>query len=310
MTRRAADIPPPSPMIARLVEELRRQGRYSVDDLAQALEERMQAWSPGGAEMRRHLTRQQAIRLLNDAHLERTVRLNADLPATEFGGSIVLPNGRLLLSELTDCGGAKLTEAGFLNRKFIMQIGAKFDWPGFDWEQLCAISKAVREVEVTPLWFLHGLLRLSGLAYVRRGVLHAGKRGRDMIDPDRSGALQTALVRTAWGNFNLPALSPSHLAERIHVQAGLALFMIGRVADDWIDSESLLHAAILPDEEMLAAIEMLPRFAFEGCVLRPLRWFGLIEERSVPTEVEWRPRREVRKTPLYDRFLAFEAGPP
>ncbi|MGH6929053.1 MAG: hypothetical protein ACREEV_12110 [Dongiaceae bacterium] len=292
------------------MDDLRRQGRYTLDDLAQAMAERMQAWSPGRAEMQRHLTRRQAIRLLNDDRLERAILLNADLPAADLGGSIVLPNARLLLSDLMECGGAKLTEAGFLNRKFVMQIGGKLDWPDFNWQELCAISKAVREEEVAPLWFLHGLLKLSRLAYVRRGVLHAGKRSRELIAPERSGALQAALFRTAWGDFNLAGLSRSHLAERMHRQANLALFMIGRLADDWIDSENLLHAAIVPDEEIMAAMESLPRYAFEGCILRPLRWFGLIEMRSVPTELEWQSRRELRKTPLFDRFLAFDAGPP
>jgi hypothetical protein len=144
---------------------------------------------------------------------------------------------------------------------------------------------------------------------VRRGVFNSSKRGRELMASERAGTLQAALFRTAWCDLNLAGLSPSGLAERLRRQANLALFMIGRLADDWIDSERLLHAAVVPDEEIMAAMESLPRYAFEGCILRPLRWFGLADERKVPTEIAWMSRREFRKTPLYDRFLAFDPGP-
>ncbi len=295
-------------MIARLMEELQRQGRYTIDDIAQALADRLQIWSDGRAVIQRHLTQAQAIRLVNDGRLERAVRLNADLPPAELGASVVLPNARLLLSALMEGDGAGLTESGFLNRKFLMSIGGKLDWPGFDWQEICAISKAVNEAELTPVWFLHGVLKLAGLVHARRRVLRAGKRGRELITPERAGALQTALFRAAWRDLNLAGLSRVELAERLQWQGNSILFMIGRLADDWIDSERLLHCAVAPDREILAAPEGLPLSAFRWCILRPLLWFGLLDTREVPTEIEWRRRYEYRKTPLYDRFLAFDLG--
>lgn len=307
MPRRSDNARTPSPMIVRLMEELRRQGRCSVDDIAQVLAERLESWSPGRAEIRRHLTERQAMRLVNDDRLERAVRLNADLPAAEFAGSIVLPNARLLLSELMD-GGAGLTKLGFLNRRFIMRVGGKLDWPDLDWEGLCRFSKAMNEGEVRPLWFLHGALKLAGLVYARRGVLHAGRRGRELLPPERAGALQATLFRAACRDLDLAGLGGVGLGQRLQRQLNLILFMIGRLADDWIDDERLLHASVVPDEEILAAMEHLPLYALEGCILRPLQWFGLIELRRVPTETEWRSRRDLRKTPLYDHFLAFDPG--
>jgi hypothetical protein len=309
MPRRKVKTRIETPMIARLGEELRRQGRFSIDDIAQALAERLPVWSDGREVIQRHLTQAQAIRLVNDDRLERAVRLNADLPAAELGASIVLPNARLLLSELMESGGGRLTEGGALNRKFVMQIGGKLDWPEFDWQEICAISKAVREEEVTPLWFLHGVLKLTGLVYVRRGLLQPGKRGRELIVPECAGALQATLFRAAWRDLDLASLGGIGLGERLQRQANLILYMIGRLADDWIDSERLLHAAVAPDAELLAAPEYLPVYALEGCILRPLRWFGLIDIRTEPAETGWRDRRDLRKTPLYDRFLAFDPGP-
>jgi hypothetical protein len=296
-------------MIARLMGELQRQGRYTIDDIAQAIAARLQVWAPGREEMLRHLTQRQAIRLLNDDRLERAIRLNADLQADDLSGSVVLPNARVLLTELVEVGGAKLTEVGFLNRKFVMQIGGKFNWPDYDWQELCRYSKSVREAEVTPLNFLHGVLRLGGMIHARRGVLRVGKRGRELIPSERAGALQTALFRTAWCDLDLADFAGLALGRELQRQANLILFMINRLADDWIDSERLLHAAIVPDQEILAAPEHLPTYALEGSFLRPLRWFGLIETRTLPAESGWRSRRELRKTSLYDRFLAFDAGP-
>jgi hypothetical protein len=308
MPPRSGKVSTPSPMIARLMDELRRQGRHSVDDIAQVFAERFAAWSPGRAEIQRHLTQRQAMRLVNDDRLERAVRPNADLAADELTASIVLPNARLLLAELMD-GGAGLTKLGFFNRRFVMRIGGKLDWPGLDWEQLCRFNKAMNEVDLRPLWFLHGVLKLAGLVYARRGVLHAGKRGRELLPAERAGALQAVLFRAACCDLDLAGLGGVGLGERLQRQLNLILFMIGRLADDWIDSERLLHASVVPDQEILAAMEHVPLYALEGCILRPLQWFGLIEIRSLPTESEWRSRREVRKTPLYDRFLAFDPGP-
>jgi len=309
MPRRKTKTRTETPMIARLGEELRRQGRFSIDDIAQALAERLQVWSDGREVIQRHLTRAQAIRLVNDDRLERAVRLNADLPAAELGASIVLPNAHLLLSALLEGDGAGLTEAGFLNRKFLMAIGGKLAWPEFDWQEICAVSKVVNELKLTPVWFLHGVLKLAGVVQARRGVLRVGKRGRELIAPERAGALQAALFRAAWRDLDLAGLSRIGLAERLQWQGNSILFMIGRLADDWIDSERLLHCAVAPDSEILAAPEGLPASALRWCILRPLRWFGLLDMRAVPTEVEWKPRHEFRKTPLYDRFLAFDPGP-
>jgi hypothetical protein len=309
MLRRQAKPRAESPMIARLMEELQRQGRYTIDDIAQVLADRLQVWADGRAEIQRHLTQAQAIRLANDDRLERAVRLNADLPAAELGASIVLPNARLLLSTLLEGDGAALTQAGFLNRKFLMAIGGKLDWPEFDWQEICAISKVVNEVELTPVWFLHGVLKLAGLAHARRRVLRVGKRGRELMAPERAGALQAALFRAAWRDLNLAGLSRFGLAERLQWQGNSILFMIGRLADDWIDSERLLHCAVAPDREILAAPEGLPLSVFRWCILRPLCWFGLLDMRELPTEIEWRRRYEYRKIPLFDRFLAFDPGP-
>lgn len=309
MRRQASETRPAPSMVARLMDELRRQSRYSLDDFVAAMAERLQPWSPGREELQRHLTRRQAVRLLGDDRLVGAVRLDPGLSAVELGASAVISNALMLMSELTESGGAKLTEAGFFNRSFVMRIASKLDWPDFNWQEIMAISKTVRESDLTPIWFLHGVLKLGGLLYVRRGVANVGKHGRELMAPQRAGALQAALFRTAWRDLNLAELGGIGLGSRLQPQGNLALYMIDRLADDWIDSERLLHAAIVPDDEILAAPEYLPLYALEGCLLRPLRWFGLIEIRLMPTEVEWRSRRELRKTPLYDRFFTFDPGP-
>jgi hypothetical protein len=52
------------------------------------------------------------------------------------------------------------------------------------------------------------------------------------------------------------------------------------------------------------------QWIFDHRLLRPLRNFGLLETRVDPTTAGKGPRRydpyEVRKTALYDRFIAFE----
>ncbi len=47
-------------------------------------------------------------------------------------------------------------------------------------------------------------------------------------------------------------------------------------------------------------------YDFRHRVLDPLVQFGLLEERTLPTEERWKELVEFRLTPLFDRFLQFE----
>ena len=38
-------------------------------------------------------------------------------------------------------------------------------------------------------------------------------------------------------------------------------------------------------------------------ILLPLEWFGLLERRDLPAKNRWEQLYEVRKTPLFDRFI-------
>jgi hypothetical protein len=45
----------------------------------------------------------------------------------------------------------------------------------------------------------------------------------------------------------------------------------------------------------------------ERQILRPLRWFGLLEARDTEKQPdEYVARRQYRKTALFDRFLSFD----
>ena len=72
------------------------------------------------------------------------------------------------------------------------------------------------------------------------------------------------------------------------------------------DTETLMRLSVLPDEAVLRNPDWVARALFVLRVLRPLRWFGLVECRG--DHAGDRGSGMWRKTPLFDRFLRFDPG--
>ena len=87
-------------------------------------------------------------------------------------------------------------------------------------------------------------------------------------------------------------------------QVGLALWSLSTTGDQWQDSETLMRLSVLPDEAVLRNPDWVAPVLFVLRVLRPLRWFGLVECRS--EDAARRGHGVWRKTPLFDRFVRFD----
>ena len=70
-----------------------------------------------------------------------------------------------------------------------------------------------------------------------------------------------------------------------------------------------MRLGAMPTDEAMAAVRDFPAFAFEARVLRPLMWFGLLEQHSPGHSRPLRGERPLyRKAPLFDRFLTFDVA--
>ena len=89
-------------------------------------------------------------------------------------------------------------------------------------------------------------------------------------------------------------------------QIGLALWSLSTTGDQWQDAETLMRLSVLPDEALLRNPDWVAAVLFVLRLLRPLRWFGLVECRG--EDATRRGHGMWRKTPLFDRFVQLDPG--
>jgi PAS domain S-box-containing protein len=75
-------------------------------------------------------------------------------------------------------------------------------------------------------------------------------------------------------------------------------------ANDWLAPETLTRLCTVPVIGVLEAAWDLGPYAMESRILRPLLWFGLLEQRR-EKGTGLVGRHLYRKTPLFDRFVKF-----
>ncbi len=89
----------------------------------------------------------------------------ADLAATS-----VVPNARVLMADLNGAG-VKLTAKGNLNRKLVESLAGRFQWEGYPSERVWSVNKVLNEGDYSPASYLHGVLKLAGLARTEKGFI-------------------------------------------------------------------------------------------------------------------------------------------
>jgi hypothetical protein len=252
------------------------------------------------------------------------LRLNPDLTLADLVGSAFLRNGRHVLSAAAERKGIRATAAGNLNRRFVATLLDPAAWPGRVVEETLAYNKVVNEADLWPLHILRVVLEVAGLLTRRADAFRATRRARELLDDARAGALQTRLFRAFFREFNLAYLTrfgPDEMDPNQRL-VPFSLLRLTAVADGWHPGHelapALLPADALADDQRPMDPERQPRDQHErdivaACsfptvryhLLRPLEWFGLLEGRDRPGPLPAFPFRDVRRTPLFDRFIHF-----
>jgi hypothetical protein len=271
------------------------------------------------------LTPEEMFELLNgDWETTGPLRLNADLPLPDLLGSAFLKNGRHVLSAAAERNGIRATAAGNLNRQFVATLLDPDAWPGSYVQEVIEHSKVVNEADLWPLHILRVVLEVAGLLTRRADAFRATRGGRELLDDARAGALQARLFRTFFRAFNLAYLSRYGADEADPIQRFVAfcLLRLTTVGSGWHPAHELapqlLPSDALAHDERPVDPERQPRDQYErdivaACsyptvryhVLRPLEWFGLLQGRDRPGPLPAFPFQDVRRTPLFDRFIHF-----
>lgn len=239
--------------------------------------------------------------------------LNRELTMMELAAADLLHDARTLLVALRDDGPMAVTQVGNLSRAVVKQLLPRLraSRGPFIAEQLLG-GKVVNEEDVLWLNVLRHVLSFAGLI-VRRKGFRITKRGREHVADDRVGELYALVFETLFRRLNLQVLDRSDRHAGLQGTIAFSFFKLRTSARDWSSPEKLaaeawLESAKDPPTPGDVQYGDMRHWSFRHRVLAPLVHFGLLEERELPAKEKWSRPVEMRKTPLFDRFLRFELG--
>jgi hypothetical protein len=232
------------------------------------------------------------------------IRLAADLLPDELQQSAVARNALILLRAAASGSGLKMTATGNLSRAAVAEQIDCTEWPGFDKDLHFKNHKVVNEPEFYPLFFLRHLLQEASLARRYNGHFKTTRLGCKAIEQP---GLQTLLFFTSFWRLDLGYFTRGLHGHWPQCDIGSILWSLSVAAHDWQTSKRLTRLCAVPIAELFDRPWDTASHAMERHILRPLRWFGLLEARDVEKRPDDPvPRRLWRKTALFDRFLSFE----
>jgi hypothetical protein len=234
------------------------------------------------------------------------IQLATDLTDGEILQSAVARNALILLRAATEGPGLKMTATGNLSRGIVAEMCDLFTWPGFDKTEAFRLHKVINEPDFLPLFFVRHVVEAGKLLRRHKGHLKMTPTGRQMLDEKNHGALQAVLFHLALWRLDL-----SYLGRGLHHgwpqhDIGIVLWSLSIAANDWQPPERLTRMCTIPINGVLESSWDTGTHAMEATVLRPLRWFGLLDYRQEDLpERRFEKRHFYRKAPLFDRFLKF-----
>ena len=232
------------------------------------------------------------------------LHLAMDLTADELARSVLVRNALVLLGAVAEGDGLKLTARKNLTRSTVAAMRDAMVWPGCAFEERWRAGKVLSEDHVQELRLLRALVEMDGLVKHAGGRLRTTACGRAVLKGRRS-RLQANLFRNAFWQMSLNLFGSGECGHWPQQQIGMALWALSTTGHRWQDTGDLMRLSVLPDGAVLRSPDWVAPMLFALRVLRPLRWFGLLECREDPV---FRDRGVWRKTPLFDRFLTFDTN--
>jgi hypothetical protein len=233
----------------------------------------------------------------------QVIRFERNLTETDLAGSAVARTALMVLRNAIDTGGLKLTATGNLSRAVVADMIAIIEWPGLDKGELFEFHKVINESDFLPLHFVRVLAEATKLARTHGEKLISTRLGKKVLVPEQHGALQALLFHIAFWHLNLGYFDRNPIDAWPQRDVGV-LWSLSTSANDWLDQDGLTRLCTVPVVGVLEAASDFGSFAMETRVLRPLVWFGLLEQKS-ERQIGLVARHLYRKTALFDRFVKF-----
>jgi hypothetical protein len=271
------------------------------------LDSQVRAWLDGVEPAWALLTFESFQELRQEPSAIRTaIRIANDLNHEEIAGSPIARNSLILLRQAIEHDGLPVTATGNLTRAVVAAICKLIEWPDYDQADAFRFNKVINEPDFLPLHVVRQLAQAATLVRAQRGKLVATPLGKSMLGEAQQGTLLAILLHLAFWRMDLGYFGRGLLGSWPQADAGVVLWSLSACAHDWQSAEKLTRLCTIPELAMLSGTWDPTLYAMEARILRPLLWFGLLEQRSetIPNS-PFGERRFYRKAQLFDRLLTF-----
>jgi len=233
------------------------------------------------------------------------LRLADDLTLADLADAPFLLCCREMLHAIDERREVKTTDAGNLPRAFVREMLGRVPWLA---DQIdFRYHKVINELDAYDLRTARDVCSIARLMRRYRGAFRVTRAARELLAEDKVGSLYRLLFTTFFTEFNLAMLD--RMPEMPFLQNGIAvtLFCLGAQGDEWQTVQELTDLMLPPAVQkaiLAGAPAGEPRRVAKTRILRPLRKFGLLEERPSPTDTSpFCPDLEYRKSELFHRFV-------
>jgi len=238
--------------------------------------------------------------------VQTAIRIANDLSVGEIAGSPVARNTLILLRQAIERVGLPLTATGNLSRAAVAEMCKLIEWPDYDQVDAFSFNKVINEPDFLPVHVVRQLAQAATLVCAQRGKLVATPLGKSMLSDARQGSIVAILFHLAFWHTDLGYFGRGLLGSWPQPDAGVVLWSLSACANEWQSAEKLTRLCTIPEPAMLSGTWDQTRYAMEAKILRPLLWFGLLEQRREKSpNSPFAEHRFYRKVPLFDRLLTF-----
>lgn len=231
------------------------------------------------------------------------ILLELRLTVSDLRGSPLCVNGMKLLEYAQINDGIALTKSmANFNRKCVEWAAEEFQWPGYEPRELYAVTKVLNEPDFPPLFALHSMMGNSRLMRHLKGRAVLTKAGRAILG--QHATLQAKMFDRAFFDSD-----PYGVDARV-IEAGLwdirhILGVVGNRLGSWVSVADFAGWCVpfdrFPTTGPLGVRHNAALYVFFNAV-RPLSWLGLLETPTHRGNAALEDR-QVRKTPLFDKFV-------
>ncbi len=235
----------------------------------------------------------------------------SDPDATQVAHALFFQQTRTFLIAVRDSGGIKATAKRNLPRSFVNTMVDVF----LNAEQkdlTLSMNKVLNEQDLFPLHEARIVCQVAGLIGLTKGRFNLRKKTLPLLEPGASGQLYKKLFFAFFRKYNIGYRFGGLDLDWLQFESGYILMPLQQHANKWIDpsahTETWLHPMALERlQDQLSDISyMSASNAIERYFIEPFEKWGLLEVERVKKGY-FDTIRRIRKTPLFDAFIHYEA---